>query len=103
MACLDHAEEGTWEPVDLIDEPRDERSKLGMIRDSACPPSCGARHEGSWAKNPIMQIGLHRRRCQIARHQMAAESCEEACIRVRGRGGYYTHNLSSVQGHRFCV
>jgi len=37
MAGLDHAEEGTWEPVDLIDEPRDERSKLGMIRDSACP------------------------------------------------------------------
>jgi hypothetical protein len=37
MACLDHAEEGTWEPVDLMNESRDERSKLGMIRDSACP------------------------------------------------------------------
>jgi hypothetical protein len=25
---------------------------LGMIWDSACPLSCGARHEGGWAKNP---------------------------------------------------
>jgi hypothetical protein len=23
-----------------------------MIWDSACPLSCGARHEGGWAKNP---------------------------------------------------
>jgi transposase len=27
-----------------------------MIWDSACPPSCGARHEGGWAKNPIAVI-----------------------------------------------
>jgi len=51
----------------------------------------------------IMQIGLHRRRCQIARHQMAPEGCEEVCIRIGERCGYYTHKLFSVPGDRFCV
>src|SRR5713101_4727719 len=28
----------------------------GMIWDSAYPPSCGARHEGGWAKNPSLSF-----------------------------------------------
>jgi hypothetical protein len=54
IARPDHAEEGGEEPADLIDEQRDERQTLGVIWDSAYPPSCGARHERGWAKNPKM-------------------------------------------------
>ena len=32
--------------------------ELGMIRDSACPPSCGARHEGGYAKIPVIDATL---------------------------------------------
>jgi hypothetical protein len=28
------------------------QERLDMTWDSACPPSCGARHERGWAKNP---------------------------------------------------
>jgi hypothetical protein len=38
IARSDHAEEGGWKPVALLDKQRAERSKLGMTWDSAYPP-----------------------------------------------------------------
>jgi hypothetical protein len=62
IARLDHAEEGAWESVDLLNEQRIERSKLGMIWDSAYPPSCRAPHEGGYAKNPKYGPGRPRQK-----------------------------------------
>ena len=57
---LDHAEEGGWKPVTLLDEQRAERSKLGMTWDSAYPPSCRAPHEGGWAETPYIYRAVDR-------------------------------------------
>jgi|SoiMethySBSTD1v2_1073268.scaffolds.fasta_scaffold52925_10 hypothetical protein len=55
MIPLDHAELCLQKIRENTEANVACQALLGMIWYSACPPSCRARHDGGWAKNPSLE------------------------------------------------
>ena len=87
---LGHAEQ---ECGDSLPWP-DGRARLGMTRDSAYPPSCGARHEGRYTKIPFKEPWLR----ELVRVIKASACIEASFKRDKGEEGMDEYQVCTWHG-----